>query len=124
MKAKNFELFMCCLGNGTTVCNKAVMEHNDYKYIAHISNAGNIKLYVDEDYIPAEDMKRIKAYADKCACDFHNNFEKQDIKQQYYKILDKFEDDLSIKEYLKFIQDKRPLEEKVSEWRAKFYQLS
>ena len=123
MKAKKFELFMCCLGNGTTVCNKAVMEHNDYKHIAHISNAGNIKLYVDEDYIPAEDMKRIKVYADKCACDFHNNFEKQSVKQQYYKILDKFSE-VSIEEFLKLIDDKRPLEEKVSEWRAKFYQLS
>lgn len=32
-----FELFMGCLGNGVTVCNKAVTEHGDYKKIAHIS---------------------------------------------------------------------------------------
>ena len=52
--------------------------------------------------------------------------EKHTIKKghKYYKILDEFEDGLSIKEYLKFIKDKRPIEEKVPEWRAKFYQLS
>lgn len=33
---RKFELFMGCFGNGITVCNKAVMEHGDYKRIAHI----------------------------------------------------------------------------------------
>ena len=56
----NFELFMGYLGNGCTVCNKAVYEHGDYKTIAHISNAGNIKLYVKPDYIPADAMKSIE----------------------------------------------------------------
>lgn len=37
---EKFELFMGCLGNGITVCNKAVMEHGDYKYIAHIRETG------------------------------------------------------------------------------------
>lgn len=41
MSKRNFELFMYCLGNGITVCNKAVMEHNDYKQIAHISANGH-----------------------------------------------------------------------------------
>ena len=43
---KKFDLFMGCLGNGLTVCNKAVMENGDYKMVAHISPAGNIKFYV------------------------------------------------------------------------------
>ena len=59
MKGK-FELFMCYLGNGVTVCNKAVMEYGDYKHIAHISDSGKIKLYVSESYIPVEDMRRIE----------------------------------------------------------------
>lgn len=59
MNTSKFELFLCCLGNGVTVCNKAVTENNDYKTIAHISNNGIIKLYVSADYIPSEDMKRI-----------------------------------------------------------------
>lgn len=29
--AGKFELFCGCLGNGTTVCNKAVTENGDYK---------------------------------------------------------------------------------------------
>ena len=42
--AGKFELFCGCLGNGTTVCNKAVTENGDYKKIAHISEGGNIRL--------------------------------------------------------------------------------
>lgn len=63
MESKKFKLFMGCLGNGITCCNSAVYEGGDYKTIAHISEAGNIKLYVAPDYIPAEDMKRIEAAA-------------------------------------------------------------
>lgn len=63
MAAKKFELFIGYLGNGATVCNKAVYQGGDYKYIAHISNGGNIKLYVDSDYIPAPDMEKIKSVA-------------------------------------------------------------
>lgn len=58
-----FDLFIGYLGNGATVCNKAVQENGDYKTVAHISNAGNIKLYVKPDYIPPEDMNKIKALA-------------------------------------------------------------
>lgn len=60
-----FELFGCRLGNGTTVCNKAVMEHGDYKTIAHISDAGRIKWYIDDpmDYVPADDLRKIEAWA-------------------------------------------------------------
>ena len=62
MKEK-FELFIGYLGNGATVCNKAVYSNGDYKTIAHISNAGNIKLYVKPDYIPAAAMARIEKIA-------------------------------------------------------------
>mgnify|MGYP006888164720 FL=1 len=37
-----FDLFMGCLGNGVTVCNKAVKENGDYKTIAHIAECGKI----------------------------------------------------------------------------------
>lgn len=42
----DFELFLGCLGNGITICNKAVLENGDYKPIAHIRDNGNIKWYV------------------------------------------------------------------------------
>ncbi len=65
MAAKKFKLFIGYLGNGATVCNSAVMEHGDYKTIAHISNAGNIKFYVDEDYIPDSEMAKIQKTAEE-----------------------------------------------------------
>lgn len=61
--ARNFELFMGCLGNGVTVCNKAVMEHGDYKIIAHISPEGEISWRVPPDYTPAEAVAKIEAVA-------------------------------------------------------------
>lgn len=60
----NFELFMGYLGNGCTLANKSVYENGDYKTIGHISNAGNIKLYVNPEYIPENAMNVIKATAD------------------------------------------------------------
>ena len=63
MTAQKFKLFIGYLGNGATVCNSAVMEGGDYKTIAHISNAGNIKLYVKPGYIPEDAMEEIKKTA-------------------------------------------------------------
>lgn len=40
-----YDLFFGCLGNGMTVCNKAVEEHGDYKKIAHISHDRKITFY-------------------------------------------------------------------------------
>lgn len=65
MTAKNFELFIGYLGNGATLANCAVIEGGDYKQIGHISNAGNIKLYVVPDYIPAEAMQKIQETAEE-----------------------------------------------------------
>lgn len=62
--ARRFELFMGCLGNGITVCNKAVMEHGDYKMVAHISPEGEVKWYVEPGYTPAEDVIKIRREAD------------------------------------------------------------
>lgn len=61
---KKFELFMCCLGNGITVCNKAVQEDGDYKIIAHIANSGKIKWYVPISYVPGDDLLKIEHDAD------------------------------------------------------------
>lgn len=60
----NFELFMCCLGNGVTVCNKAVLENGDYKKIAHIAECGKITWYINPlTYIPDKDLLRIEHVA-------------------------------------------------------------
>ena len=61
---KKFELFMGCLGNGTTICNKAIEEHGDYKKIAHIAECGKINFYVKPSEIPVDDLLKIEHYAD------------------------------------------------------------
>lgn len=56
-----FELFMCCPGGGTVICNKAVTENNDYKQIGFIYHCGKLKWYVDpKTYVPEEDRIRIE----------------------------------------------------------------
>ena len=87
MKGK-FELFMGCLGNGITVCNKAVMEHGDYKQIAHISDNGKIKYYVSEEYIPADDMRRIEQTAAEQRKIFLTEWNRQSDIRKYEKLLD------------------------------------
>lgn len=65
MVARNFKLFLGCLGNGVTVCNSAVMEDGDFKKVAHISNEGKITWYVGEDYPPADALASIRACAEQ-----------------------------------------------------------
>ena len=73
----NFELFMGCLGNGLTVCNKAVEEHGDYKQIAHISPAGNIKWYIPVESVPGPDLLRIEHTADSMYHNFKSALERE-----------------------------------------------
>ncbi len=117
---KKFELFAGCLGNGITICNKAVMEYGDYKTVAHISNGGNIKLYVDADYIPAEDMKKINRMAEAQRRAFQENFEKLPEMQQYERILNAS----SISKMVEFIKDKRIVPEKLPDMKKYYYSVA
>lgn len=83
-----FDLFMGCLGNGVCVSNKAVMEHGDYKKVAHISEHGVIKLYVSEDYIPEEAMQRIRNTAEANKAEFLEKWNKKTDIQKYSYMLD------------------------------------
>lgn len=49
--------------NGLTVWNRAVEEHGDYQTIAHISNEGEIKYYVDG--LPDDVVSRIEQAAEQ-----------------------------------------------------------
>ena len=80
---KNFELFMGCLGNGITVCNKAVTEHGDYKKIAHISEHGHIKFYVSENYIPEDAMQKIRKTSETYKSEFLEKWNKKTYLQKY-----------------------------------------
>lgn len=120
IKMKKFELFAGCLGNGITICNKAVMEYGDYKKVAHISNGGNIKLYVDADYIPDEDMKKIIFMADAQRKAFQEKFEMLPEIQQYEKILNAS----TISKTIEFIEDKRVLPEKLPDMKKYYYSVA
>ena len=83
-----FELFMGCLGNGVTVCNKAVTEHGDYKKVAHISEHGVIKFYVPEDYIPSDAMQRIISTTEARKTEFLQKWNEKTDLQKYSYMLD------------------------------------
>ena len=117
--AEKFELWFGCLGNGTTVCNKAVEENGDYKKIAHISEGGNIQLYVAESYIPAAEMEKIKAMANRDKAEFMKRFESLPEVEQYGKILDRVQH----QKFMEFVGDKRPLEEKLPAMREYYYSI-
>lgn len=117
MNANKFELFLGCLGNGITVCNKAVTENNDYKTIAHISNNGIIKFYVFADYIPSEDMKRIRQAAEEKQAEFLKQWNNNSLEWRYSHILD----NLNTSEFLKAIRDKSgTFEDKVKRLEDKY----
>lgn len=118
MKTK-FELFVCCLGNGITLCNKAVIENRDYKMIGHISTGGNIKLYINKGYIPHKDMKRIENLAIKEKLKFKNEFEKLPESKQYETIIES----LPINKFLEIIADKRKISEQLPEIRDYYYSI-
>lgn len=89
--SKKFELFGGCLGNGTTICNKAVEENGDYKVIAHISNGGRIKWYIKnpQEYVPAADMKIIQGWADSANQKFMEEWHRLTDIVKYERILNR-----------------------------------
>lgn len=117
---ENFELWFGCFGNGTTVCNKAVTENGDYKKIAHISEGGNIRLYVAESYIPAEAMEKIIAMANRAKAEFIKRFESLPEIKQCGKILERVEH----QKFMEFAEDKRPLAEKLPGMREYYYSIA
>ena len=59
----SYDIGMGYLGNGLTVWNRAVEEHGDYQTIAHISNEGEIKYYVEG--LPDDVVSRIEQVAEQ-----------------------------------------------------------
>ena len=60
-EAPAFDIGMGYLGNGLTVWNRAVEENGDYQTIAHISDEGEIRYYVDG--LPEDVVARIEQAA-------------------------------------------------------------
>ena len=86
---RRFELFLCCLGNGITVCNKAVTEHGDYKMVAHIRDCGKIKWYVNPDtYVPGPDRETVERQAAGQKAKWEEWFSSMTQPQQYAYLMD------------------------------------
>ena len=102
----NFELFMGCLGNGLTVCNKAVEEHGDYKQIAHISPAGNIKWYIPVSSVPGPALLRIEHTADAMYHNFKSALER-DLAADYARTYSRMLDTLNTHDFLTIMQETR-----------------
>jgi hypothetical protein len=87
---EKFDLFMGCLGNGATVCNKAVLENGDYKKIAHIAECGKITWYVNPSvYVPGADLLKIEHCADVQRVKWENWLDSMAEPKQYEILLDK-----------------------------------
>lgn len=85
---KKFELFMGCLGNGITVCNKAVEESGDYKVIAHIAKCGKITWYVNPtSYVPENELSEIQHCADVQREKWEKWLDSMPEPQRYEKLL-------------------------------------
>ena len=84
-----FELFMCCPGGGTVICNKAITVNNDYKQIGFIYHCGKLKWYVDpKTYVPEEDRIRIEETAARQAEEWEKWFSSLPEIGQYGFLLD------------------------------------
>lgn len=118
--AGKFELWFGCFGNGTTVCNKAVQRNGEYKKIAHISEGGNIRLYVAESRIPSSEMEKIRALANRDKAEFMKRFENLPELTQYRKIIYR----VPHQKFEEFVEDKRPLAEKLPAMREYFYTIA
>ncbi len=89
MKKRKFELFMGHLGNGITVCNKAVEENGDYKSVAHIAECGKITWYVNPAaYIPGPDLLKIEHTADVQRVAWERWLDALPEAQRYEKLLE------------------------------------
>lgn len=89
MRKEKFELFLGCLGNGITVCNKAVEENGDYKTIAHIAECGKITWYVNPStYVPGDALLRIEHDADAMHANFEKWLDSMPKTMQYEKLVD------------------------------------
>lgn len=111
MKARKFELFTGCLGNGITIYNKAVVEYGDYKTIGHIGNHGRIKLYVQPDYIPEKDMEKIKRTAEIRRREFLKWWNSISLLGKYKRLLDEIPLSIFLSDELK---EQENLENKVA----------
>lgn len=118
-KRKQFELFMGCLGNGITVCNKAKLIYGDYEYVAHISPQGRIAWHVPQDQIPKKEKQRILKAAEDQKEEFKSWWNVLDVWKKY----EFFERNLPWKDFREVLTSNMSVEEKVKVLEQKYMKL-
>lgn len=83
-----FELFMGCLGNGITICNKAVEENGDYKKICHIGDTGKITWYEKPENIPGYILLKIEHESNARNANFEDWLKSMSEPRLYEYLLD------------------------------------
>lgn len=115
MSAEKFELFGGRLGNGITVCNKAVMEDGDFKYICHISPEGEINWRVPRSYCPEDALKTIDRWAAEEQSKYEKWFESIGAERRYAIRLEK----MKPSELLEHLTKQREAKKKVEDLKKK-----
>lgn len=85
---RKFDLFMACMGNGVTICNRAVQEHGNYKMVAHIAECGKIKWYIDPKTVPVDDLERIERTAAENRAKWEKHLSQIGESRTYFYLLD------------------------------------
>lgn len=117
---KKFELFLGCLGNGTTVCNKAIEENGDYKKIAHISEYGKITFYVKPTSIPGDALLKIEHHAHTAEANFDKFLNGMPLMQRYGYLLER----VPLNVFLDCLGMETSLEEKVAYLKKEYWKVS
>lgn len=116
-----FELFMGCLGNGITVCNKAIDENGDYKKIAHIGENGKIKWYIRPESVPGDSLLKIEHTASVQSEKWEQWFSSHSDIWQYGYLLDR----VPHSDFMHIISDKSStLWEKICYLKQAYYKAS
>lgn len=101
----NFELWIGYFPGCIVVCNKLEVEHGDYKQVARITYAGNIKYYVQKWEIPADALEKIENIAREERKKFDEWLDRE-IKYRPGYIYEKMLDSLSAGELLEHLDAK------------------
>lgn len=85
---KKFDLGVFGYPGGDVYCNRAVMEHEDYKQVAFIDGYGRLSLRVKPSYIPADVLLRIEHDAETKTENFKAGWNKYPLPVKYDRLYD------------------------------------
>lgn len=115
MSANKFELFGGCLGNGITICNKAVMEDGDFKCVCHISPEGEISWRVPRSYCPADALETIERWAKEEKTKYERWFASIGAEKRYAIRLER----MKPRELIDYLEKQKEAKKKVEEIKRK-----